>query len=168
MNSWRKWATGLALGVALLTGCGGQATEPADPADALAPLARPTIAAAALDGRPLRVVATTSLVGDAVARVGGEAIALTTLMSPGQDPHSYQPGAADLTAASEADLIFVNGWGLEEGLVNDLANIGGEAQLVPISAGITPLLVEDEADPADEADHAHEAPTPTSGRTWPM
>ena len=36
MNSWRKWATGLALGVALLTGCGGQATEPADPADALA------------------------------------------------------------------------------------------------------------------------------------
>ena len=114
MNAWRKWAIGLALGVALLSGCGGQAAEPADPADALAPLSRPTIAAAALDNRPLRVVATTSLVGDAVARVGGEAIALTTLMPPGQDPHSYQPAAADLAAVADADLILINGWNLEE------------------------------------------------------
>ena len=66
MNAWRKWAIGLALGVALLSGCGGQAAEPADPADALALLSRPTIAAAALDNRPLRVVATTSLVGEDV------------------------------------------------------------------------------------------------------
>ncbi len=137
MNSWWKWAIGLALGVALLAGCGGQGTEPANPADALAPLARPTIAAAALDGRPLRVVATTSLVGDAVARVGGESIALTTLMPPGQDPHSYQPAAADLAAAADADLIFVNGWNLEEGLLGDL-DAAGSAPLVPVSAGIAP------------------------------
>lgn len=164
MNAWRTWAIGLALGVALLSGCGGQAAEPADPADALAPLSRPTIAAAALDNRPLRVVATTSLVGDAVARVGGEAIALTTLMPPGQDPHSYQPAAADLAAVADADLIFINGWNLEEGLLGDLA-AAGDAPLVPVSAGIVPLPVaEGEAHEAEEdtgaADHDHKGPDP--------
>jgi ABC-type Zn uptake system ZnuABC Zn-binding protein ZnuA len=137
MNLWRKWATGLVLGAALLVACGGQEAEPAGPTDALAPLTQPTITAATLDGRPLRVVATTSLIGDAVARVGGDAITLTTLMPPGQDPHSYQPAAADLAAVADADLILVNGWNLEEGLLGDLA-AAGDAPLVPVSAGITP------------------------------
>ena len=110
-GNWRGLAW-LALTVVLLAGCGGGAAKTAAPA---APLTLPAVEAAALGGRPLRVVATTSLIGDAVARVGGSAIALTTLMPPGQDPHSYQPAAADLAAAADADLIFVNGWNLEEG-----------------------------------------------------
>jgi ABC-type Zn uptake system ZnuABC Zn-binding protein ZnuA len=96
-------------------------------------------------GGPLRVVATTSIIGDVVARVGGEAIDLTTLMKPGQDPHSYQPGAADLADAANAHLIFVNGWALEEGLADDLATIGRQAVIVPVSAGIEPLAIEPEA-----------------------
>ena len=54
----------------------------------------------------IRDRATTSLIGDTAARVGGAAIDLTTLMPPGQDPHSYQPAAADLAAAADADLIL--------------------------------------------------------------
>ena len=136
--NWRGPAW-LALAVVLLAGCGGGAAETADPA---APLTLPAVEAAALGGRPLRVVATTSLIGDAVARVGGSAIALTTLMPPGQDPHSYQPAAADLAAAADANLIFVNGWNLEEGLLGDLAATGG-APLLPVSAGIVPRLAGD-------------------------
>ena len=130
---WRRlvWP---ALVVVLLAGCGGPAAAPTDP---LAPLALPALEAVALDGRPLRVVATTSLIGDVAARVGGPAIDLTTLMAPGQDPHSYQPAAAGLAAAADADLIFVNGWNLEEGLLGDLAATS-DAPLVPVSAGIVP------------------------------
>jgi ABC-type Zn uptake system ZnuABC Zn-binding protein ZnuA len=107
----------------------------------------PIITVADINGR-LRVMATTSIIGDVVGRVGGAAIDLTTLMRPGQDPHSFQPGAADLTAAADADLIFVNGWGLEAGLVDDLATIGRGAAVVPVSAGIEPLtLSEGAADP---------------------
>jgi len=135
MRGARKWMIWLAA--ALLAGCGGRAAETTSPVDPLAPLTLPAISAAALDGRPLRVVATTSLIGDAAARVGGPAIALTTLMPPGQDPHSYQPAAADLAAAADADLILVNGWNLEEGLLADLA-ADGHAPRVPVSAGITP------------------------------
>jgi len=141
-------AVALALMALLGAGCrpaaGSTTIEAADP---LTPLVLPTVGPIALEGRPLRVAATTSMVGDAVSRVGGEAIDLTTLMPPGQDPHSYQPGAADLTVAAGADLIFVNGWSLEEGLLNDLATIGKDAALIPVSAGITPLPAGTGADP---------------------
>lgn len=130
-------------------------------AEELTMLAVPELPALALDGRPLRVVATTSIIGDVAAAIGGDAIDLTTLMGPGVDPHSYQPAAADLTAAAQADLILVNGWNLEEGLVDDLATIGGDVPLVPVNAGLTPRefgeeIGHDEEDDA-EADHEGEA-----------
>lgn len=158
MTFGRYWLGGLALAlglVALLAGCGPRAAEVAA-TDPLAPLPLPTVAAAELDGRPLRVVATTSLIGDVVAQVGGAAVELTTLMAPGQDPHSYQPVAADLAAAADAGVIFVNGWGLEEGLIADLS-AAARGALVPVSAGITPLPAGDgtTADPHVWQDVAH-------------
>ena len=112
-------------------------------------LVLPELEAAELDGEPLKVVATTNIMGDVVAQVGGEAIELTTLLGPGQDPHSYVPAARDLTAVSGADVIFVNGWDLEEGLANDVQNIAVEIPIVPISANIEPLPFgeKDSADP---------------------
>jgi ABC-type Zn uptake system ZnuABC Zn-binding protein ZnuA len=133
----------LALGLSLLIGCGRAPAAGSAPAE---PLPLPTVTARGLD-RPLRVLATTSLIGDTVAQVGGEAIDLTTLIAAGQDPHGYQPGAADLTAAADADVIFVNGWDLEEGLIEDLTAIGGAAAIVPVSAGIAPRMVGGAPDP---------------------
>ena len=132
---------------------------------ALPPLALPALDAVALAGRPLRVVATTSIIGEVVGRVGGGSIELTTLMAAGQDPHSYQPGARELTVVADADVVFVNGWDLEESLVGDLTNIGAGVPVVPISAGIAPLargadLHDDAADAApgtDADDHSRVA-----------
>ena len=114
-------------------------------------LSLPELEAVPLDG-PLAVVATTSIIGDVVARVGGEAIALTTLMGPGQDPHGYQPAARDLATASEAHVVFVNGWDLEETLVSTLESVVEGVPLVPVSAGIVPL----EFGGHDEHDEEHE------------
>lgn len=105
----------------------------------LAPLLLPDVTAAGLSGEKLRVVTTTSIIGDVVDQVGGGAIDLTVLMDQGQDPHGFEPSARDLTKASEAHVIFVNGWNLEEGLVIDLENVSDSAPIVPVSAGITPL-----------------------------
>ncbi|MCP4426126.1 MAG: zinc ABC transporter solute-binding protein [Chloroflexi bacterium] len=104
-------------------------------------LALPELSPVDLNGRKLRVVATTSIIGDVVAQVGGEAIELTTLMEPGQDPHSYEPGARELTAVADADVIFINGWDLEESLARDLENIGESVTVVPVSANIEPLAM---------------------------
>ena len=126
----------------------------------------PALAALELNGEPLRVVATTSIIGDVVAQVGGDALNLTVLMGPGQDPHSYEPSARDLTAVASAHLIFINGWNLEEGLVDDLANIGEDALVVPISANINPLAFgEDDHEGEDheegeEREHDHSGADP--------
>ncbi len=100
------------------------------------------------DGK-LQVVVTTSIIGDIVSQIGGDFIDLTILIPAGQDSHSFEPTAQDLTAVSTAHLIFINGWDLEETLVHDLEEISETAPLIPISANITPLTVGDShnADP---------------------
>ncbi|HFC11260.1 MAG TPA: zinc ABC transporter substrate-binding protein [Anaerolineae bacterium] len=100
----------------------------------------PTLEAVKLAGRKLKVVATTSIIGDVVANVGGDAIVLTTLMGANQDPHSYQATPADLVALEQADVIFVNGWQLEEQLAGMVKRNFGQ-KMVAISAEITPLTL---------------------------
>ena len=121
----------------------------------------PELPAAELNDGRLRVVATTSIIGDVVMQVGGQAIDLTILIGPGQDAHSYQPAARDLTAVANAHLILINGWNLEEGLVDDLENIGEDVPVVPISANIEPIAFGDDAhddhdDEHDEGEHEDE------------
>ncbi len=110
--------------------------------DSGAPLTLPELTAVDLGGEKLHVVATTSIVGDVVGQVGGEVIELTTLIEPGQDPHTFEPSVGQMTAAADSQVILVNGWDLEEGLIGDLSNIAQNAPLVSLSAGIKPLSLE--------------------------
>jgi zinc/manganese transport system substrate-binding protein/manganese/iron transport system substrate-binding protein len=64
-------------------------------------------------GSTIRVLATTTEVQDFVRNVGGDRIAVIPVMQPDEDPHDYQPTAADARAFSDADVIFANGVGLE-------------------------------------------------------
>ena len=116
-------------------------------------LTLPQLETADLKGDRLRVVATTSVMGDVIAQIGGGAIDLTVLIEAGQDPHSYEPGARALTTVAEAHIIFVNGWNLEEGLLNNLENVAEAGQIVPISANITPRELE-----KIEPNHHHQDP----------
>jgi ABC-type Zn uptake system ZnuABC Zn-binding protein ZnuA len=151
----------------VLIGCAGPAapSESADhidePETEAEVLVLPDLQPVKLSGRPLIVVATTSIISDVVGHVGGDAIELYSLMGPGQDPHSYQPAARDLTAVAQADVIFINGWALEEALVEELEEIGEDAPLVPISASITPLVFSvHSSDDWEEAEHEHEGEDP--------
>lgn len=87
-------------------------------------------------GQRLRVVASTNLVADVVAAVGGDAIELTGLMSAGADPHGFIPTAQDLIELNSAHVIFINGLGLEESLtpVLDVPNV--ENAVVSVNSGV--------------------------------
>ncbi|GAB4168298.1 MAG: zinc ABC transporter substrate-binding protein [Terrimicrobiaceae bacterium] len=61
----------------------------------------------------VKAVATTGMVGDMVARVGGSRVEVETLMGPGVDPHLYKPTSADAGRLARADVIFYNGLMLE-------------------------------------------------------
>ncbi|HEX5044688.1 MAG TPA: zinc ABC transporter substrate-binding protein [Candidatus Polarisedimenticolaceae bacterium] len=64
-------------------------------------------------GGPLRVVATTGMIGDLAARLGGEHARVRTLMGPGVDPHLYKASEGDVRTLAEADLVLYNGLHLE-------------------------------------------------------
>lgn len=122
----------------------------------------PPLTAVSLNGNKLQVVVTTSVIGDVVAHIGEEVIELTTLMGPGQDSHSYEPSARDLTAVADAHVLFVSGWNLEENLLDNLTAIAEGAPIVPVSANIEPLEGLHEEEHADE-EHTHKGTDP---HTW--
>jgi zinc/manganese transport system substrate-binding protein len=58
---------------------------------------------------PLPVVATFSVIGDMLANVGGDHIAIKTIVGAGGDCELYQPTAADVATVAVARAVFFNG-----------------------------------------------------------
>ncbi len=83
--------------------------------------------------RKLRIVATTTIVGDLVGVVGGEDVEVDVLMGPGIDPHLYKASAGDVRRMSGAKAIIYNGLHLEGKMSEILAEIG--------ERGVTTLAV---------------------------
>jgi ABC-type Zn uptake system ZnuABC Zn-binding protein ZnuA len=106
------------------------------------------------DGRLLRVVATTSIVGDVVRNVAGDAADVTVLMAVGQNPHGYTPTPRAIAEIERADLVIVNGFDLEENLV-DVVETTARGYVVEASERITPLGSSDDHGHEVEADDDH-------------
>jgi ABC-type Zn uptake system ZnuABC Zn-binding protein ZnuA len=92
----------------------------------------------------LNVVATTTIVGDVVAQVGGGQINLDILLPAGTDPHSFDPTPQDIAKISDAELIFANGGGLEDFLDDLIDSAGAEYKVIHVSDGIDFLIFEGE------------------------
>jgi len=92
---------GLAASMALLAACGpGQAASPG-----------PSVNADAL-----KVVATTTVLADMVQQVGGPDVAVTSMVPKGGVVETFDPSPRDIAAVSAADLIVMNGLGLDDWL----------------------------------------------------
>ncbi len=102
----------------------------------LALLATPTYAV------PLKVVASFSILGDMVHEVAGDNIELKTLVGPNGDSHVYEPTPADAKALSQANLVFVNGLGLESWLGKLIMASGYPGPTIVATRGIDVLLLE--------------------------
>ena len=117
-------------------------------------------------GETLQVVATSNLIADVVANVGGDAIELVALLPTGADPHSYTATPADLRAVNDAALIFVNGLGLEETLSPVLDSLDPGIPVVTVNRDVSTHTLGDEEDAdSDHADddHGHGGTDP---HTW--
>jgi zinc/manganese transport system substrate-binding protein len=91
------------------------------------------------DGNRLIVVATTSIVGDVASEIGGDLIALTVLLPPESDPHSYEPVPQDLSVLESAQLVLKNGLGFEAALDPFLDNNANGTVVRSVSDGIYPI-----------------------------
>ena len=103
----------------------------------------------------LRAVATFSILGDLVKNAGGERAEVATLVGPNGDVHVYVPTPADAKALVAANLVFVNGLGLEGWLDRLIAASGSKAPVVVASRGIVPRKVADERNPNRLIDDPH-------------
>jgi zinc/manganese transport system substrate-binding protein len=95
---------------------------------------------------PVKVVATFSILADLVGNVGGDNVAVTTLVGPDADTHTYQPTPSDARAVAEAKLLVTNGLGLEGWLDRLKGAANSRAAVVVASAGVKPLTMEEEED----------------------
>ncbi len=99
------------------------------------------------DGK-LRVVATTTIIGDVVRQIAGDIIDLTVLIPVGADVHGFEPVPQELALLSEADVVFVNGFQFEEDFFEAIESIESDLNLVSVSEGIVPRQFE-----TDDEDH---------------
>ena len=87
-------------------------------------------------GEKLRVVATTTIVGDIVHSIAGDWIDLHILIPPGVDEHSFQYTPEDVARVADADVVFMNGAGLETFMKPLVENAGQHARVISVSDGI--------------------------------
>jgi len=100
--------------------------------------------AAPAHAAPLKAVASFSVLGDMVARIGGERIALKVLVGPDGDAHGFEPSPADASALAAAGIVFVNGLGFEPWMEKLAAASGYRGPLIAASAGVIPREMQED------------------------
>ena len=115
-------------------------------------------------GEPLNVVVSTQVIADWVRQVGGDLVTVRALVPAGADAHTLELSVADIRAVASADLVIINGAGLEAAYqdailenaehVLDLAEAIEDAgfELAPFSS----MMAEHEDEHGHEDEHDHE------------
>jgi zinc/manganese transport system substrate-binding protein len=91
-----------------------------------------------LAGDRLPVVATFSILGDFVKNVGGDRVEVTNLVGPNGDVHVYLPTPADARKLSIANVVFINGLGLEGWMTRLVTASGTKAPIIIATKGVIP------------------------------
>jgi zinc/manganese transport system substrate-binding protein len=91
-------------------------------------------------------VASFSILGDMVARVGGDRVAVTTIVGPNADTHVYEPKPGDAIAVAGADIFFVNGLGFEGWMERFVESTGYQGPLIVASDGVKTHTMDDEGE----------------------
>lgn len=106
--------------VLLTAGCGASSSPSAQ--------AAPTVIETSAASTPVAVVASTNVYGDIVEQVGGDKVAVTSIISdPAQDPHSYEASTQTQLALSKAQVVIENGGGYDDFVDTMIKSIGNSS-----------------------------------------
>jgi zinc/manganese transport system substrate-binding protein len=93
----------------------------------------------------VNAVASFSILGDMVKRVGGDRVEVITLVGPDGDAHVYEPTPADAKNLAAAQILFTNGLGFEGWMDRLEKSSGFKGKVVVASTGVKPrTMVENE------------------------
>ena len=112
----------------------------------------------------MQVATTINIVGDWVRVVGGDKVNVDSLVSTSGDPHTFEPGAREITKLADAKAIFAIGLGLEASWLNKLIENASKdsSSIIHLAESVDPIHWEDHDKEAghsehkDEAEHKHE------------
>ncbi|ALN73018.1 metal ABC transporter substrate-binding protein [Aureimonas sp. AU20] len=105
---------------------------------------------------PLKVVASFSILGDMVKRIGGDDVAVTTLVGPNGDAHVFEPTPRDAKALGEAKVLVENGLNFEGWMPRLVKTSDFSGEAVIASTGVKPRELTPEEQALEEAEEAHE------------
>lgn len=105
--------------------------------------------------RPLRVVASFSILADLVGNVGGADVEVAALVGADADAHVFQPSPVDARRLADADLVVVNGLGFEGWLDRLVRASGYRGPVVVASDNIAARKLGREPDPHAWQDLSH-------------
>ena len=114
--------------VVLAAGCGSDSSGPGTDAE-------------------LTVVASTTEVADLARNVGGARVDVRGLLSPGADPHGYEPRPSDAASIVDAGVVLRSGGEVDEWLDELVDNAGGEAQVIELLGAVKTIEGDGETDP---------------------
>ncbi|KAA9134445.1 metal ABC transporter solute-binding protein, Zn/Mn family [Microbacterium caowuchunii] len=128
-----------AASVLALAGCSSATADPAGDADAFT------------------IVASTNVYGQIAEAIAGDAAEVTAIItSAAQDPHGYEPTAADQLTVQRADLLIENGGGYDA-FMDALIEAGGtDAPVISAVEYAHDWPGADDDAHADDDEHAHD------------
>jgi manganese/zinc/iron transport system substrate-binding protein len=85
---------------------------------------------------PPLVVATTGMIAEMAARVGGDSVRVESLMPTGVDPHLFKPSQSDVQRLAKARIVFYNGLHLEGKMTEILANMARNRPVIAVAETI--------------------------------
>ena len=102
---------------------------------------------------PLPVTASFSILGDLVRVVGGERVAVTTLVGPDEDAHAFEARPADAKTVLSSQPVVTNGLGLDPWAKKLIQSAGYQGETVVAAQGVAARHM---AEAKGHAGHAHE------------
>ncbi len=119
MKKTRLWSMMVfILSLVLLSGCGEENAASGDN-----------------DGK-IQIVATTGMIADLAANIGGDLVEVEGLMGPGVDPHLYKATQGDMEKIDQAEMIFYNGLHLEGKMQDILEKMEKKKPVIAVTKDI--------------------------------
>lgn len=85
------------------------------------------------NNQKLKIVCTTSMIGNCIENMVTDDIEVVTLMGAGVDPHLYDPRPSDLKALDQADVIIYNGFHLEGKFIEKFEKLKRNKTVIALS-----------------------------------
>jgi len=92
----------------------------------------------------IHVVATFSILADLAKNVGGDRIEVTPLVGADGDVHAYTPSPADAKRLADANVVVLNGLGLEGWMERLVKASGTKAAMAVASTGVKPRQMDED------------------------